>query len=368
MEQRSRLKWILIAFSTIFALTFVFYAVKLVLIRHFMASFVAPPSSVSTVVAESKTWHPLLIAAGTLKSSNGVDVNSPVSGQIMATYFTSGAQVQQGDLLVQLDDKVDQQTLLHDQAKLRFDKIDYQRKKLLLKEKAVAQSALDAARASYLQTEASVASDEVMIAQKKIKAPFSGKIGLSNVNVGQYITPSVSIASLQALDPLGVDFSLPEQNLPLISVNQPITISVDPYPKQVFNGTITAINSTVDVNTRTIAVRAIIPNPKETLVPGLFATVDVILPVVNNVITVPQSAVTYSMYGDSVYVVENKGKDKNGKPALIAIQKFVTVGDRRDNIVAITKGITAGEQVITAGQLKLQPGAAVVVNNVVTLE
>ena len=158
-----------------------------------------------------------------------------------------------------------------------------------------------------------------------------------------------------------VDFSLPEQDLPKISDNQPVSIRVDAYPNQTFDGKIAAINSAVDVNTRSVAVRATIPNPKEALFPGLFANVDVILPVVNNVITVPQTAVTYSMYGDSVYIVQNKGKEK------IAVQKYVVVGDRRDNVAAITKGVAAGDEVITSGQLKLHPNATVVINNAVNL-
>ncbi|MDP1573936.1 MAG: efflux RND transporter periplasmic adaptor subunit [Coxiellaceae bacterium] len=326
-----------------------------------MKNYKEPDVTVSAEKATSQTWHPFLTAAGSLKASNGVDVNAQVSGQITAIEFKSGQHVKQGDLLVQLDDSVDQQTLLRDQAALLFNKVDYERKQSLLKQRAVAQSAVDAAKAAYLQADAAVQSDQVLIAQKKIKAPFTGKIGIRQVNVGQYITSSTAIVTLQALDPLLVDFSLPEQDFPKISKDQDITIRVDAYPTQTFAGKIVAVNSAVDVNTRSIAVRATIPNPKEVLFPGLFANVAVILPVVNNVITVPQTAVTYSMYGDSVYVVENKGKEK------IAVQKYVLVGDRRDNVAEITKGIVAGDEVITSGQLKLHPNATVVINNAVNL-
>ena len=194
---------------------------------------------------------------------------------------------------MQLNDSVDQQALLRDEASLRYNKIDYARKEILLREKAIAKSAVDAAKAAYLQSVAAVASDNVLIMQKKIKAPFAGRIGIRQVNIGQYITSGTSIVSLQALDPLYVDFSLPEQDFPLLHTGQRVTITVDAYPTQLFEGKISAINSAIDVNTRSIAVRATIPNDKKILYPGLFASVQVILPKVDNVITIPQSAGSY---------------------------------------------------------------------------
>lgn len=364
---KNRITWITGAFIGVFIATFVFYGVKIFMVHWFMSHYQAPPVYVSTIKAVQKTWHPYLSAVGTLKASNGVDVNSQVSGQILSINFQSGQHVKQGDLLVQLNDAVDQQTLLRDAARLRLDKVDFQRKQLLLKENAMSRSAVDSARAAYLQSEAAVASDKVMIAQKKISAPFAGKIGIRQVNVGQYVTTGTSIVTLQALNPLYVDFSLPEQDLPLVHSAQPVLISVDAYPAQTFEGQITAINSVIDVNTRSIAVRATIPNTDEKLMPGLFASVQVTLPDEKNVITVPQAAVNYSLYGDSIYVVETKGKDKKGHPQRIAVQKFVKVGDRRANIVAVTQGIQTGDEVIVSGQLKLHPNAAVVVNNAVSL-
>lgn len=361
-----RIKWVVGIFITLFIATFLFYAVKLFMVRWYMSHYEEPPIYVSTTEAVLKTWHPFLNAVGSLKASNGVDVNSEVSGQILSINFQSGVHVKQGDLLVQLNDSVDQQSLLRDEAKLRFDKIDFERKTLLLKENAVAKSAVDAARAAYLQSQAAVESDKVLITQKKIRAPFSGKIGIRQVNVGQYITTGTSIVTLQALNPLFVDFSLPEQDLPLLQKDQSVLLSVDPYPNQVFEGKVTALNSAIDVNTRSIAVRATIPNEKETLYPGLFATVKVVLPAVKDVITVPQSAITYSLYGDSVYVVEQKGKDKKGEPKLIAVQKYVKVGERRENVVAITDGVKVGEEVVTSGQIKLHPNARVLINNSVS--
>lgn len=365
---KTRVIWIISFFIFIFAATFIFYGVKMFFIHEYFKNFKEPPVYVATTTAELKTWHPFLSAVGSLKASNGVDVNSEVSGQIVAIDFQSGEYVQQGDLLVQLNDAMDQQALLRDQAKLNLDRVDYERNELLLKQNAVSRSAVDAAKAAYLQSQAAVESDNVMITQKKIRAPFAGKIGIRQVNVGQYITSGTSIVSLQALHPLFVDFSLPEQNLPLLHNNQTITLKVDAYPNREFMGKITAINSKIDVDTRSIAVRATVPNENETLYPGLFADVKVILPQTENVITVPQSAVTYSLYGDSIYVIETRGKDKKGKPIFIAAQKYVKVGERRDNVVAILSGIKAGDWVVTSGQIKLvQPDSPVLINNAVSL-
>src|SRR3990167_283863 len=237
MEKSSRRLAIAIGiFAFIFIASFVFYGVKSYMIRAFMKNFKEPPVTVSATKVTATTWHPSLQSAGTLKASNGVDVNAQVNGIVTGIFFESGKHVKQGEQLLQLDDSVDQQTLLRDQAALRFDKIDYDRKQALLRRNAVAQNAVDAAKAAYLQAAAAVQSDEVMIAQKKICAPFAGRLGIRQVNLGQYITPSVNIVTLQALNPLFVDFSLPEQNLPLLKIGQSITLQVDAYPNQVFQG------------------------------------------------------------------------------------------------------------------------------------
>ena len=365
---KKRITWAVGIFIGIFIATFIFYGIKVFMVSWYMSHYQEPPTTVSTTKAELKTWNPFLSAVGSLKASNGVDVNSEVSGQILAIDFQSGEHVKQGDLLVQLNDSVDQQTLLRDEAKLRFDKIDFERKESLLKENAVARSAVDAAKAAYLQSSAAVESDKVMIAQKKIRAPFSGKIGIRQVNVGQYITTGTGIVTLQALDPMYVDFSLPEQELPNVKNGQDINLKVDAYPNKLFQGKIMAISSLIDINTRSIAIRAILPNQNETLYPGLFAEVEVILPELKDVITVPQTAVSYSLYGDSIYVIEEKGKDKKGKPELIAMQKYVKIGERRDNVIAIVSGINVGDTIVTSGQIKLHPGAHVLINNAVSLQ
>lgn len=364
---KKRVYWIVGFFLFLLAGTFIFYGVKMAMVRWYMAHYQAPPITISTTKVRTQTWHPFLSAVGSLKASKGVEVSSEVSGQILSIPFRSGVHVDKGDLLVQVDDQVDQQNLQRDLAALRVNKLDFERKQKLWKEKAVARSAVDQAQAAYLQSQAAVTSDKVMLAKKKIRAPFAGKVGIRQVDIGQYLTPGATIVTLQALKPLFVDFSLPEQDLPKLYKGQAVTMTVDAFPGKIFTGKIIALNSKIDVGTRSLDVRAMIPNEDERLYPGLFANIKVILPEQQSVLTVPQTAIAYSLYGDSVYVVRPKGKDKKGKPILIADQRYVTVSDRRGSEAAIAQGVKDGETVITSGQIKLQPNARVMVNNSIKL-
>jgi len=232
----------------------------------------------------------------------------------------------------------------------------------------VSKSTYDQALATLRQAHAQVNKSLVMIGKKNIRAPFSGKIGIRQVNIGQYINPGDTLVSLQSLDPLYVDFSLPEQYLKSLYLNQRISIEVDAYPDEKFYGKITAINALVTEATRSINVQGTLPNTNYRLYPGSFANVNVYLPKRKSVVTVPQTAMTYSLYGNTVYVVEQKGKDRKGKPILRAYERYVTVGPMKDNVVVIKKGIKASEIVVTSGQNKLQNGTRVVINNNVKLK
>ena len=351
----------------IFGLTFAWYIVRVVLTKRFIANYRPPPVAVSTIMATQKTWNPTLKSVGTLLAVQGVDVNSEVPGQIVKIYFKSGQHVKDGNPLVQLDDLVDQQTLQNHLAGLRLDKVNYKRQSRLYRTNATAKSTLDQAQAKMLQSQAQVTTAQVMIQKKKIKAPFNGQLGIRKVNLGQYLSPGETIVTLQALNPLFVDFSLPEQNLRQVHVGQALTITTDAFPGVTFDGKVTAVSSLVDVSTRSLSVRAKIPNADERLYPGLFANVSVILPQQKNVITVPQTAITYSLYGDSLYVVTKSKNKKTKKTDLIATQKFVTLGERKGIVVAVKKGIKPGDVVVTSGQLKLQTGDRVIINNSIKL-
>lgn len=369
MYTQSRIqKIVIIVLIVIFGGTFAFYAAKQMLIKIFFAHYQPPPVSVSTTQATAKTWSPTLTAVGTLTAVNGVDVTTQVNGQVTAINFQSGQMVQKDQSLVQLDDSLDQQTLNNDMAQLKLDQMNYERNLKLARQNMLAQSDLDSAQAKMVQSQANVATAQLNISHKNIKAPFAGKVGIRNINLGQFVTAGQALVSLQSMDPMYVDFQLPEQDLTMISVGQTVQLTFDAFPGKVFKGVITAFDSKIDVNTRTLAVRATIPNQSQELYPGLFTNIAVLLPQQNNVLTVPQTAVTYSLYGNTIYIVTQKGVDKKNKPILVAIQRFVTLGDRRDDEVQILSGLQPNEVVVTAGQLKLHNGSIITINNSLKLD
>lgn len=361
-----RLIIVIISLGILFGLVFGFHAFRSLMISKYIQQMLQAPATISTSKAQLQTWNPSLHAIGNLVAVNGVDVNSQVPGQVIKIAFQSGQNVKQGDLLIQLDDALDKQNLNTQQAQLQFAQEDYNRKKTLGKQKVIAQTDLDQAYKALIQAQAAVASAQLNVDYKQIRAPFAGRLGISQVNLGQYISPGQALVPIQQMDPLYVDFSLPEQQLIQLAQDQQVELSVDAFPNQKFPGKITALNAKADPNSHTISVRATVPNPDTKLYPGLFATVAVILPVQQTVVTVPQTAIAYSLQGDSVFVVVHS-KDKQGKPILTAEQRYVVVGERKGDVAAILSGIKAGEEVVNSGQLKLQPGNQVNVDNSVQL-
>lgn len=364
---KKRMIIVVIALIVIFGGIFSFDFIRNALILHAEETYQPPPITISTDIAVTQDWQPTLTAVGSLTAVNGVNVSSEVSGIVVAIHFKSGDMVVLGQPLVQLDDSVDIQDLKNNQAQFNFDKVDFKRKTDLYRRAAIAKTDYDQALSNLKQTEAMVNKSQVMVNKKNIRAPFSGKIGIRQVNVGQYVNPGDILANLQSLDPLFVDFSLPERYLQSLHVGQAIAIAVDAYPGKQFNGVITALDSSVTVATRGINVRAILANKDLRLYPGSFADVTVYLPQQKSVVTVPQTAVTYSLYGNTVYVITSAGKDKKGQPILRAYQRFVKVGDMKDNRVVITDGIVAADVVVTSGQNKLYESVQVMINNSVKL-
>lgn len=324
-------------------------------IARFFASFKMPPAHVAAHPATQETWHPYLYAIGTFAAKNGVEINSEVGGIISKIHFESGQHVDAGDPLIQMDDSVDQATLSDNEAQLAFAELNFKRQQELIKTHSTSVSKVDETRAQLKQAQAAVAKTKALIAQKLIRAPFSGELGIRKVDLGEYITAGTTkIVSLQSLDPLYIDFNLPEQNLPQLSVGQSVHLQSDAFPKREFSGKITAINSKVDPQTHNILAQAEVPNPKHELLPGMFATVEIELPAMDKVVTVPYTAIDYTLYGDSVFVVH---EDKT-------IERiFVVVGDKQNNRVVIKSGLKAGQVVVDSGQLKLNNGASVIINN-----
>lgn len=362
-----RMTIVIIALIIIFGGIFGFNVFRTHLIKQFEKNYVPPPATISATKAITQSWQPTLTAVGSLAAINGVNVSSEVNGSVIAIYFKSGQMVKEGQSLIQLDDSTDIEDLKNNQAELDLAKLEYARKASLWKTGAISKSDYDQALATLRQSQAAVNKSLVAISKKNIRAPFAGKIGIRQVNIGQYVNPGDTLVSLQSLDPLYVNFSLPEQYLKDIYLSQKVSITVDAYPNEKFYGKITAVNALVTVATRSIDVQGTLPNPKLQLYPGSFADVEVYLPEQKSVVTIPQTAVTYSLYGNMVYVVEQKGKDKKDKPILKAYQRYVTVAGMKNNRVVSEKGLKAGEMVVTSGQNKLESGATVVINNSVKL-
>lgn len=317
-----------------------------------------PPISVAAVTAGERTWQNLLPAVGSLKAAQGVDLSLETAGTVRAIQFQSGQKVKAGQLLLQLDSEVETALLGTAQADLGLAQVDYGRGARLVDDQAISRGEFDRLSAVLLKNKATVAQLKASLAKKSIVAPFAGTIGIRQVDVGDYLASGTVIATLQDLSHLYVDFYLAEQAVPKVALGQAVQLSVAAYPGENFTGQVSAINPKVEDSTRNVLVRATLPNPQGKLLPGMFANLQLLLPDSGNRVVVPESAITYTLYGNSVYVV-SAGKDSAGNDTLTAQRRFVETGERRDGMVVIGKGLQAGERVVSGGQLKLSNGASI---------
>lgn len=345
----------------VFGLIFGWYTIKKVFFSFMISHYTPPAVTISSTIATTKTWQSYLSSVGTLTAINGVDVSSEASGVVSQIRFNSGQFVKTGDVLLVLDTDVEQAQLENNQAKLRLAQINYDRDRILQKKNVVSQSTIDTDLSQLQEAQASVNETEAKIRQKTVIAPFSGRVGISQVDLGQYLSAGTAIVTLQSLDPLRVQFSIPEQYLTSLYYQQPVDVSVNMPNSTTIHGSITAINSKVDQATRSVLVEATIPNKNMALYPGMFATINIWLRTQNNVVVLPETSISYSLHGDSVFIIKSEGSKRH--PSLTAYRQYVTVGERRNNEVSILKGIQPHDQVITSGQLKLQNGTHVVVDN-----
>lgn len=323
-----------------------------------------PPSAVTTTEARAVEWHAYLNAIGTLAPVEGVTLAADADGTITRIAAENGSAVKAGDLLVELDTSVEVAQLAAAKARAELSRINFERAKELWDRNASSKSEFDLADATLKQSVAEVAAIDAFIGKKQVRAPFSGRVGLRLVNVGQFVGRGRSLLPLQKLDPVFVNFSIPQRQLPEVALGQEVGILIDAFATRTFKGTITAINSEVDASTRNISVQAILANPDEVLRAGMFARVEVQKTGAETQVVVPATSIAYASYGNSIFIVEQmKGPD--GKEYLGVRQQFVKLGATRGDLVAITEGLKAGEQVVTSGVFKLRNGAAVQVNNVV---
>lgn len=315
----------------------------------FMAKFKSPVVAVNVVPVSEAEWHDIVPAVGSTIANEGVDVNAEVGGQITKIFFESGDKVEKGQAILQLNPSVLQAQLASDQANLAYAKVSYLRQKALAAEGSGTYSDYDQATATYNSDLAKVAQTKAQLDQTLIRAPFTGVLGIRQIDLGQYITAGQAIVNLQALQPMFVDFSIPENQVNGIKIAYPVTLTTIAYPGKNFSAKITSTNSSFDQGTRSLGFRATVDNPDDLLLPGMFANVNVILPSANKVMVIPQIAVNYSPSGDYVYVVKNN----------VAKQQYITLGERREDQVSVLKGLSAGDQVVYAGQVKLRDGSQV---------
>ena len=327
-----------------------------------------PAISVAASSADALPWQSRLPAIGTLNALQGVDLTVEVVGTVSEVLFESGQKVNLDQPLLQMDSAVEQASLATAEAELGLARVEYERGRSLVSRSNISKSEFDRLSAELQKANASVAQLKALLSKKRILAPFSGTIGIRQVDVGDYLSSGTTIATLQDLSMLYVDFFLPEQSVPLLAVGERVRFSVAAYPDEVFEGEITAINPKVEDTTRNVQVRAMLDNPEDKLLPGMFANLEVLLPGTRDQVVVPETAITYTLYGNSVYVIGEKkdaegavAKDEKGQVQLAVERRFVETGERRDGLVVILKGLEVGEQVVTAGQLKLDNGAHVAI-------
>jgi membrane fusion protein (multidrug efflux system) len=341
------------------------------MIKGFLASQVPPPATITAEAAQSQEWVERLPAIGTLIASQGVDVASQVAGIVTALGFESDQEVPEGKRLVQLDISVERADLASAEATQREADVAYKRQTDLLRKSVASEANVDTALAKRDTAAAAVNRIKALIAQKSILAPFAGRLGIRKVELGQYVSPGLALVTLQALDPIWVDFPMPEQNIGKLRKGQVIELTVDAFPGDVFKGMVASLDARVAQETRTLLVRGTLANPDRKLLPGMFANVAVLAGEPAPVVTVPRTAVSYSLYGDSVYVVKPEEK-KNGETAapqaageevFVVERRFVRPGQMREDLVAINSGLKVGEQVVTTGQLKLNNGSRVKIDN-----
>ncbi|SFP02344.1 membrane fusion protein, multidrug efflux system [Bradyrhizobium sp. Ghvi] len=331
------------------------------MIKQFFANNKPPPTLVSAAEAKSEVVPNLLTAVGGLAAVHQVDVTADVNGRVTEIKFEPGTHVEAGTPLVQLFDAPEQGDLANYKAQATVAQLSLDRAKQLASRQFGPQATVDQAQAAYDQALAGIAKTEALISQKLVRAPFSGELGVRKVEVGQYLTAGTAIVSLTDLSELWANFTVTEKDSGSLKVGQPVRLKVDAYPGRTFDGKITTIEPQIATDTRNIRVQATIANPEKILKPGMFVTTTVVLPDKPATITVPETAVDYTLYGDSVFVITEK-KEADGKTSLSAVRTFVQTGNRVNGRVEIIKGIKAGDKVVAVGQLKLQSGAAVAIS------
>lgn len=326
-----------------------------------------PPQVVNAVRVRAEKWQPNLSSVGTVMAVQGTVVSTEAEGVVREIAFEAGSRVEAGDVLVRLNVDIEQAQLRAAEADAKWAQVSFKRAKALIGPHVISKADYDAAENTWKQARARVDNLRAVIAKKTVRAPFSGKLGIRKISVGQFLEKGRPVVSLHSLDPVYVDFSLPQQRLGDLTEGLKVTVSSDAFKEQPFEGRITAINPEIDADTRNVRIQATLANPQGRLRPGMFVTVDTFLQKSEKVVLIPAAAVMHAPFGDSVFIIEEgKTAGPDGVKPLVVRQQFVRLGQRRGDFVAATEGVRIGEQIVATGTFKLRPGMAVVIDN--TLE
>jgi membrane fusion protein (multidrug efflux system) len=335
------------------------------MIKQAMSKGASAPQTVATATAQMSSWQTQTLAVGSVRAVRGADLAAQASGVVDEINFDSGNDVAAGTTLLRLKPNDDPAKLLQLQAAAELAQQSYKRDLEQLAAQAVSQATVDSDLATLKSAKAQVVAQQALIEEKVVRAPFAGRLGIRQVDLGQYLAAGTTVVSLQALDTVYVDFYVPQRALAQVKNGQAVTAVLDAYPGQRFTGAITSVNSKVDTASRNVQMRASFANPDHKLVPGMYASVLIDNGDARQEITLPQAAITYNAYGDTVFVIEHRGTDAAGKPAAVVQQRFVKLGATRGDQVAVESGLEAGDIVVSAGQLKLHNGTAVIIDNAI---
>jgi membrane fusion protein (multidrug efflux system) len=327
-----------------------------------------PPETVTAMTIESEQWEQRIIATATVTAVQGVEVSAEIGGRVKRIAFESGSIVNKGDVLIQLDTASEDAQLASAEATAALAKASLARVKKLNKQNLTSQDALETAEAKVKETVAQANNVRALIAKKTIQAPFSGRLGLRQVNLGQILREGDAIVSLQTLDPIYVDFSVPQKELSRLEPDLEVQVAVDAAPEETFIGKITAINPDVDLATRSVRVRAKVANPDEVLRAGMFAKATVIMPEKKTVLPVIATAIAYATFGNSVFVIDEQTNEQSGETEKVLRQQFVRLGQARGDFIDVIEGLKPGESVVTSGVFKLRSGMKVIIDNTLAPE
>jgi len=332
-------------------------------IEPMMKGMASAPQTVSTTIAAASTWQSRTQALGTLRAVRGADLAAQASGVVDKIRIESGAEVAAGTVLLVLKPNDDPAKLAQLQAQAELASITLKRDQEQLEAQAISQATVDTDASNLKAARAQVVAQQALIEEKVVRAPFAGRLGIRLVDEGQYLAAGTTVVTLQALDPIFIDFYVPQQALARLKVKQAVSATVDAYPGASFTGNVASVNSKVDTASRNVQIRASFANADRRLVPGMYANVDINDGEPSTLVTLPQSAITYNPYGNTVYLVQKSGTDDKGNPKLTVLQRFVKLGETRGDQVAVLSGVAAGDEVVSAGQMKLRNGSSVVINN-----